>query len=220
MNEDLKLESFSEADCEAFKKAWEHDQKLDDESRGKEISLDDYEFVLNANTFSTFNKVILDDLDYDSKKRFIKFCLECEGINNACIISNLVILAQGRLIDEELYDNDDIFFEDDIEYLDICTDLRTEINAFNTQIVSYFLGSLKSLSSLIPDGAEHIPNLYFNALSSYNLNTMSSAMQKVSVDYDALPFVINAELVVNRVCAKQSFVDEFMGELLQKITND
>ena len=219
VDEVLKFTSFTEEDTKQFESDWEHDKKIEEDAHGKEINLNDFKFAFHPKTLSTYTKICIDGMPYEDKLRFIKFCLGCEAISNACIIANLVILAQGRLIDEELYNNEDIFFEDDIEYLDTCTDLREEIRDFNTKLVSYFLASLKSMSSLIPDGAEHIPNIYYNALASYNLTSMSSAMQKVSIDYDSLPAVVNGEIVVDRVCARDGFVEEFMTELLGKVTD-
>ena len=216
----LKLTSFTQEECDTYQQHWDHDKKLDADSKGKGVPIDEYIFELNPTKLSGSTIVNVKELSYEDKARFVKFCLSCDCLCNASILSNLVILAQGKLIEEDLYDDDNIFFEDDIEFLDMCTDLREEILQFNTNIVKYFLAALKSLSSLIGDGAEHIPNLYFNTLSSYTLNTISSAMQKVSINYDELPFVFNAETIVNKVCASKSFVEEFMSELLRKVTGE
>ena len=218
--ETFKLTSFTQEDYDKYVADFEHDKNLEKEADGAEISKDEYVLALNPAVLNPVAFVDVKGLDYEDKKRFVKFCLGCEAINNACIISNLVTVAQGRLIDEELYEREDIFFVDDIEYLDMCTDLREEILEFNTKLVAYFLGAFKSMASLIGDGAEHIPNEYFIALSSYSLNTMSSAMQKVSIDYDNLPKVLNAEVVVEKVCEAKNFASEFIGELLKKITED
>lgn len=216
----FKLSSFSQEDYDKYVADYEHDKKVDEDSLGKEVQPSDYESALNPMVLSPVAFVDVKGLEYDDKKRFIKFCLECEAISNACIVSNLVTVAQGRLIDEELYEREDIFFVDDIEYLDLCTDLRDEILEFNTKIVTYFLAALKSMSSLIGDGAVHIPNEFFVALSSYSLNAISSAMQKVSIDYDNLPAVLNGDVVVEKVCSSKTFANEFMEELLKKITEE
>lgn len=216
----LKLTSFTQEECDAYQQHWNHDKKVDEDSKGKDVLVSEYTFELNPTKFPASTVVNIKELSYEDKVRFVKFCLSCDCLCNASILSNLVILAQGKLIEEDLYDNDNIFFEDDIEFLDMCTDLREEILQFNTNIVKYFLAALKSLSSLIGDGAVHIPNLYFNTLPSYTLNTISSAMQKVSIDYDELPFVFNADVIVNKICAGKSFVEEFMSELLRKVTGE
>lgn len=216
----FKLSSFSQEDYDKYVADYEHDKKVDENSLGKEVQPSDYNCALNPMVLSPVAFVDVKGLEYDDKKRFIKFCLKCEAISNACIVSNLVTVAQGRLIDEELYEREDIFFVDDIEYLDLCTDLRDEILEFNTKIVTYFLAALKSMSSLIGDGAVHIPNEFFVALSSYSLNAISSAMQKVSIDYDNLPAVLNGDVVVEKVCSSKTFANEFMEELLKKITEE
>ena len=218
--EELVLTEFTEEDFEQFTKDYQHDKHLDEESKGKGVSVDDYTFKLNPQTFDAFINVNVKEMEYEHKVRFIKFCLGCDCLSNVSIISNLVVLAQGRLIDEELYENRDVFFEDDIEFLDICTDLREEIKAFNTQLVSYFLGAFKSMSNLIGDGAVHVPNLYYNALASYTLRAMSSAMQKVSINYDELPCVLNGEAIVEKVCAQKSAVSEFIDELCKAIPQE
>ena len=175
---------------------------------------------MNPLVLSPLAKVSVKELEFEDKKRFLKVCLSCSCIDNAVIVSNLVVLAQGRLIEEELYEDEDVFFNDDIEFLDICTDLRDDILKFNTNIVKYFLASLKSMASLIGDGAEHIPNTYFIALQSYSLKGISVAMQKVSIDYGQLPKVLNGDVVVDSVCAETSLVGDFMTDLIKKITEE
>jgi hypothetical protein len=215
---DFVLTSFTQEEYDKYVSDWDHDLKLDEGS--EEVNVDDYKLALHPRKFDALAKVDVSKLPYEDKLRFFKFCLSCEGLNNASIISNLVILAQGRLIDEELYGSEDIFFADDLEYLDACTDLREDIKKFNTKIVTYFLGALKSMSSLIDNGAVHVPNLYYSSLSSYTLTTISSAMQKVSVDYDSIPYVINSQQIVDRICVRKNFVNEFVSDLLKEITEE
>ena len=219
-DESMKLSSFTQEDYDKYTADVESDKKMEEEVSGREIEASEYKCPINPMVLSPAAFVDVKGLEYEDKKRFIKFCLGYEALNNACIISNLVTVAQGRLIDEELYERPDIFFVDDIEYLDLCTDLREEILEFNTKLVTYFLAALKSMSSLIGDGAVHIPNEFFVALSSYSLNAISSAMQKVSIDYDNLPTVLNGEVVVEKVCSSKTFASEFMEELLRQITDD
>ena len=215
---DFKLTAFTQEDYDAYNQHWQDDNKMEEGKTADEVNLDDYTFELSPKVLPDVVLVDVKELSYEDKVRFIKFCFNCDCISNACIISNLVILAQGRLIEEELYENKDIFINDDLEFLDACSDLREEILNFNTNIVNYFLGALKSMSNFLDDGAVHIPNIYFLGLSSYNLNSISSAMQKVSLDYDKIPLVMNAEDLVERVCVQKNFVNEFMGQLLEKIT--
>ena len=217
---EFKLDKFDASDYESFMSDYDHDVKLEEDAKGKEIDKDDFKFALNPLVLSPLAKVSVKELDFEDKERFLKMCLACNCIDNAVIVSNLVVLAQGRLIEDELYESDDVFFNDDIEFLDICTDLRDDVLKFNTNIVKYFLASLKSMASLIGDGAEHIPNTYFVALQSYSLKSISVAMQKVSIDYDSLPKVLNGDVVLDSVCAEAILAGNFMTDLINKITED
>ena len=217
MDNKLKFTTFSESDYNQFMSNYQHDIELDEEARGKQVSEQDYTFAFNPTKLSPLTLVDVKSLNYEDKKRFFKFCFQCECINNASIISNLVIIAQGKLIDEELYENEDIYFTDDIEYLDLCNDLREEISSFNTQIVLYFFAAMKSLSSILDDNAKHVPNLYFVSLASYTLQNISSAMQKVSIDYNSVPFIYSADEIIDQVCLTKNIVNEFMSSLLSDI---
>ena len=217
MADTMKFTTFTESDCEQYTADYNHDVKLDNDSKGKGVNPEDYKFAFNPTKLSPITQVDVKGLPYEDKKRFLKFCFKCECLNNASIVSNLVIIAQGKLIDEELYESDEIFFVDDIEFLDLCNDLREEIEFFNTKIVTYFLASLKSLSSLLDDNAVHIPNLYFTSLASYTMQNISSAMQKVSIDYDSLPYVYAADTIVDKVCLKKNIINDFMDSLLKDI---
>ena len=216
----VKFTKFDEETLKEFSANLEHDKELEKNSGNDASSPEDYKFELGPSVLSPLANVDISELSYEDKTRFLGLCLKSDCINNAKIISNLVILAQGKLIEEDLYKSDDIFFEDDIEFLDLCTDLREEILDFDKNIVNYFLGALKSLSSMITEDAVHVPNLYFNALSSYTLNTISSAMKKVSLNYDEIPTVFNADVIIDRSCLKKNFMDEFMSELVTTLTAD
>ncbi len=216
----FKLEKFDAADYDKFISDYKQDVKLEENAKGKEIDKEDFKFALNPTILSPVAKVDVKGLEFEDKKRFLKLCLSCNCIDNAVIVSNLVVLAQGRLIEEELYESEDVFFNDDIEFLDICTDLRDDILEFNTQIVTYFLAALKSMASLIGDGAEHIPNTFFIALQSYTMKNISVAMQKVSVNYDELPKVLNGDVVINSICAEATLVGDFMTDLIKQITDE
>jgi hypothetical protein len=210
-----KISSFTSDEEKAWLADYEHDVEL--EASNKQVNDGEYKFQLNPGSIDPQTIVMIKDLPYEDKLRFIKMCFKAECISNVSIISNLVVLAQGRLIDEELYDNDDIFFVDDIEFLDICTELRTEIKNFNSKIVTYFLGAFKSITNIVDDSSVHVPNLYFNALASYNINSMSSAMQKADIKWEDVPYVFVGDEIVERVCTGQVVANKILSELFENI---
>ena len=216
----FKLTSFSQEDYDLYYKHFQEDKELEKNATSEKDLEGKMVFELGPAHLPELMLVEVKELTYEDKVRFLKLCLNCESIANACIISNLVILAQGRLVEEELYEDVDVFFNDDLEFLDACTDLREEINNFNKHIVIYFLGALKSVANYLDDGAIHIPNIYYLALASYSLQAISSAMQKVDLEYNKVPFVMNADEIVERVCLKKNFVNDFMSTLLETITKE
>ena len=215
----IKFTSFTEEDLEKYTADYNHDVELDNASNGKGVSPDQYLFAFNPMKLGAATLVDVKSLEFEDKKRFLRFCLGCKCISNASIVSNLVVIAQGKLIDEELYESSEIYFNDDIEYLDLCNDLRDDILEFNKMIVTYFLGALKSLSSLLDDNSQHVPNLYFTSLASYTLPNISSAMQKVSINYDDIPYVFSADSIVDHVTLKKNLITDFMNKLIEDINN-
>lgn len=216
----FKLTTFSQEDYDLYYKHFQEDKELEKNATSEKDLEGKMAFELGPAHLPELMLVEVKELTYEDKVRFLRLCLNCESIANACIISNLVILAQGRLVEEELYEDVDVFFNDDLEFLDACTDLREEINNFNKHIVIYFLGALKSVANYLDDGAIHIPNIYYLALASYSLQAISSAMQKVDLEYNKVPFVMNADEIVERVCLKKNFVNDFMSTLLETITKE
>jgi hypothetical protein len=218
--EDFELEKFSDEDYELYYKHFNDDKEMEEEATlGERKDLEDkFTFELSPANLPNVSLVNIKEMPYDDKVRFLRLCFNCDCIDNACIITNLVILAQGRLIEEELYKNDDVFFNDDLEFLDACTDLRDEIANFNSKIVTYFLGALKSQANYLDDGAVHAPNIYYLALASYNIESISSAMQKATLDYQEVPYVMNSSEIVERILLKKNFVNDFMSNLLETIS--
>jgi hypothetical protein len=216
----MKIDKFSDEDYDLYLKHFQEDREMEEKATAGDGAIDPekYAFELSPVRLPTLDLVDIKEMPYEDKVRFLRLCFNCDCINNTCIVSNLVILAQGRLIEESLYENVDIFFNDDLEFLDACTDLRDEIATFNSKIVTYFLGALKSAANYLDDGAVHAPNLYYLALASYDLQSISSAMQKATLDYQKVPYVINSDEIVSRILAKKNFVNDFMSSLVESIT--
>lgn len=134
-------------------------------------------------------------LSTEEKAECFKYFLSTDVISNVSVISNVFILVNGITnIDDDLMDDDRIFFNSLEEYIDIKLEIKHELDVFNTKLVEYYLGVIQGIDVKLDELKTHIPNTYFNVMPLITPNLISKLMLKY------LPHV-NVENVKPAFCA-------------------
>ena len=134
-------------------------------------------------------------LSTEEKAECFKYFLSTDVISNVSVISNVFILVNGITnIDDDLMDDDRIFFNSLEEYIDIKLEIKHELDVFNTKLVEYYLGVIQGIDVKLDELKTHIPNTYFNVMPLITPNLISKLMLKY------LPHV-NVENVKPTFCA-------------------
>ena len=163
----------------------------------------------------------LSEMPTEEKTEFLRYCLKDEGMRNINILANIIMMAQGCDLSDELFEQKDIFFNSAEEYIDIKLDLKDEIAEFDKKIVLYYFAAVKSCANLLPDNKFDVPNLYYHTLLAIDIETVSKFMNKVSINYDEIPLIFNADLILSNLSRKEvsiaTAVVEFLREAGKKI---
>ena len=142
------------------------------------------------------------ELPIEDKIKCFKFFLENEVITNKSVISNIFMLINGiNSFEDDLSEDNRIFFNGLEEYVDIKTELREEISAFKIKMLEYYLGIVKGLTVKLPELKVHITNTYYNVFQLANPIFISKLMvtHLKYVDTTKIKPVFNAESIYDRI---------------------
>lgn len=155
-------------------------------------------------------KVDVRDLPLEDKKEFIDYCLEKATVTNSTVVVNLILVVLGGTLDNELFERDDIYFRSLMEYLDVKTSLKTQIDRFCNQLVQYFVGALKGYYSLLSDNKVPVPTLYGIMLSVASLNQMSRLFIHADFNVHDVPQIENSKMIIDGFCSRNELARGFM----------
>ena len=77
-------------------------------------------------------------------------------------------------IDEDMDNDERIFFSSLEEYVDIKLSIRKEIDEFNIKLLQYYLGVIEGIDVTLDELKVHIPNTHFNLMSLVTVNLISN----------------------------------------------
>lgn len=158
----------------------------------------------------------LTEMPTEEKTEFLRYCIQDIGMKNMNILANIILMAQGCDLSDELFAQSDIFFNDAEEYIDIKLSLKEEIEEFDKKIVTYYFAAVKSTSVLLNDHKFNVPNLYYHTLLAIDLNTISRMMNKVSIDYADIPLIFNADIILSNLSVKDASIASVLVDFLKE----
>lgn len=162
--------------------------------------------------------VILKDLPYDDKIRFIRYCMGYTDLINSSLLVNIAFMVYGSKISEDVFSDTKIAFTNLEEYVDAKYDLKPEIKKYGEDLLKFYLASLKSYDVILPDNKIPIPASYKAILLTSTPRDIAKLMRTYTLDLSTLPLVIGAEEIVDRQSINgspvvQDFINFFMENL-------
>lgn len=137
------------------------------------------------------------EMPYEDKIRFMKYCMNYDGLQNAALLTNISFLVYGKNISDEVFADARIVFKNLEEYVDAKYDLKAEIEAYGRNLLKFYLAALKSYSVILPDGKIPVPASYRAILYTSDTSDISKIMNKYSFDTKDIPLVFDAEELIN-----------------------
>lgn len=178
---------------------------------------------LNDNFFLTIDPeevLEIKDLSMEDKVTCFKYFLSSNVISNISVISNIFLLVDGiSNIDEDMIEDNRIFFNSLEEYVDVKLQIRREIDEFNIRLLEYYLGVVEGLEIVLDELKTHIPNTHFNIMHLVTPQLVSKLMTKylTKIDVTRVKPHFNSNELYNKINNPESLITGFLmsitGEL-------
>jgi hypothetical protein len=155
------------------------------------------------------------ELSYDDKLLFMKrVFIEKNLVNSSILLNIYTLIKSSNSLDDALFANENIYFNNIEEYLDIKFDLKADIIKFNKELIEYFIAVLKGVGIFESDGQDrciNIPLIYQRILFITDFYTLSRIMFKVAeIDFGIIPPALNATAILGTLSEKFSLGSELL----------
>lgn len=171
--------------------------------------------------------ILIKNLPYEYRKDALSFALKTPSLQNLVFLQNIFCLIKGYNTFEEAYfEHEQVFLNDEVEFLDIFDDLEEEIKNVTYQTAEYYVSMLKTCN--LVEGVENNPNavemenLYvylFNAMDVTILAKVLSSVKDSSI-WETKKIVLNSLGYLGQIAEKFVFtntvMDLFGSEILKR----
>lgn len=145
-----------------------------------------------------------------------RLVLNRKTLSNESIILNINILINGyNTLDDSLFTMKEIYVNGVEDLIDIKLDLTDEIQAFQTELIKWFLASLKSMHRVeftYLDTVEDVPPVFVKVMMASNFLTMSQIFSKASpINTSEIPLVKGAYPFVASMASTSAIADGFIS---------
>jgi hypothetical protein len=171
--------------------------------------------------------ILIKNLSYEYRKDALSLALKTPSLQNLVFLQNVFCLIKGYNTFEEAYfEHEQVFLNDEVEFLDIFDDLEEEIKHVTYQTAEYYVSMLKTCN--LVEGVENNPNavemenLYiylFNAMDVTILAKVLSSVKDSSI-WETKKIVLNSLGYLGQIAEKFVFtntvMDLFGSEILKR----
>ena len=143
-----------------------------------------------------------------------------KSLNNSNLVDKISLLNIFNLIKSwnsfsDTYFNNKYIFSNSIEeFIDIKLACKTELDNFKTNLVKYFISSLKSYTIQLNSAKlVEIPNIYLTILSLLSLTDIAKLMQDYHVDSKDCGLVVQGIGIIDNFISKIKISDSINSSL-------
>ena len=128
----------------------------------KNITVDDLLVILKGlwkveNECKHTIDILIKDLSYEHRYKALGCALQTVNLRNPIFLSNIFCLIKGyNSFDESYFNHEQVFINDEVEYLDIFDDLDKEIAAVTEKLAEYYISMIKTCNLI--DNVDNNPN--------------------------------------------------------------
>jgi len=189
----------------------------------EETLLKELEKIFNYQcTLKTVNLTVnIKNQPKTSKISAFKMALNRLDIKDPLFILNIMNMARiYRVLGDEMFEQNDVFFNSSQELLDIKLACKNELNIFRKELSKYFIATLQSFPKVKftpTDIAEELPNIFKIIFKTTDLLTLCGIL-RVSPEFSTAdcPTIFNAFEYVASFVSTTSIGMELMNEFLEE----
>lgn len=171
--------------------------------------------------------ILIKNLPYEYRRDALSLALKTPSLQNPVFLQNIFCLIKGYNTFEEAYfEHEQVFLNDEVEFLDIFDDLEEEIREVTYQTAEYYVSMLKTCN--LVEGVENNPNaveienLYIYLFNTMDVTILAKVLSSVkdSSIWETKKIVLNSLGYLGQIAEKFVFtntvMDLFGSEILKR----
>lgn len=173
-----------------------------------------FDYEINSG-FTT--NILIKNLPYDYRKDALGLALKTPELKNPIFLMNVFCLIKGyNTFEESYFEHEQVFLNDEVEYLDIFDDLEQEIKDVTYKTAEYYVSMLKTCN--LVEAVENNPNavamenIYvylFNSMDVTILAKILSSVKDPSI-WETKKIVFNSLGYLGTIAEKFIFANTIM----------
>lgn len=161
--------------------------------------------------------ILIKNLSYEHRKSALGLALKTEQIRNPIFLMNIFCLIKGYNTFDELYfEHEQVFLNDEVEFLDIFDDLEQEIKDVTYKTAEYYISMLKTCNLVEavennPNAVE-IENVYTYLFDSMDVTILAKILSSVKDPsiWETKKIVLNSLGYLGKIAEKFVFTNTVM----------
>jgi hypothetical protein len=161
--------------------------------------------------------ILIKNLSYDYRKEALGYALKTPQLRNPIFLQNVFCLIKGYNTFEEAYfEHEQVFLNDEVEFLDIFDDLEEEIKHVTYQTAEYYVSMLKTCN--LVEAVENNPNavemedIYIYLFNSMDVTILAKVLSSVkdTTIWETKKVVLNSLGYLGKIAEKFIFTNTVM----------
>lgn len=175
--------------------------------------------------------ILIKNLSYDHRKEALGLALKTEQLKNPIFLMNVFCLIKGyNTFEESYFEHEQVFLNDEVEFLDIFDDLEQEIRTVTYKMAEYYVSMLKTCNLVEavennPNAVE-IENIYIYLFDSVDVTILAKILSSVKDPsiWETKKIVLNSLGYLGNIAEKFVFTNNIMDligrSVMEKCIND
>ena len=202
----------------------------------KNITVDDLLVILKGlwkveNECKHTIDILIKDLSYEHRYKALGCALQTADLRNPIFLSNIFCLIKGyNSFDESYFNHEQVFINDEVEFLDIFDDLEEEIKCVTYKLAEYYVSMLKTCN--LTEAVENNPNavkiefLYEYLFSTMDVTILARVLSSVKdpAIWETKKIVLGSLNYLGSIAEKFVFTNSILNvinkELIENIVKD
>lgn len=138
-------------------------------------------------------------------------------VNYSVILNSNLLLNGYNTLDDSMFENNEVWFSNIEQLIDIKLEMSAEIQKFQTQLAFWWIAVMKSaykIEYVYLDQLEEVPNLYKRLLITSPLIALSQCVAKSKgINLENVPMVKDGYPILMEVCSTAALSYKMLGML-------
>lgn len=167
--------------------------------------------------------ILIKNLPYDYRKDALGLALKTENLQNPIFLSNVFCLIKGyNTFADAYFEHEQVFLNDEVEFLDIFDDLEQEIADVSLKVAEYYVSMLKTChlvdAAVNNPNAVQMENLYVHLFECFDALVLSRVLSSVKDNtiWETKKIVLGSLNYLSIIAEKFVFSGKMMELLLSQ----